>query len=588
MSLHFSSEIMDDVVDKIQMKMKFESLPNEIVIECFEYLNGPDIIYAFEKLNYRFQMLIECIPLRIDFQMINKTIFDRFCKQILQNPLLKQQIYSIKLSDSLYTCKQIQTFLSFFSLKEFSQLQSLVLININFDNIEKIESMLPSLENLHRFSFDCWYRKDNLPMIIPLPKIQILSIPYLDSNLSIDKIQFITYLKVSDSCTLARLCTFLKFALMLKYLNINELSQNNDQLLITDIQANCLTSLIVKKIRQPTFSFLEILLRQTPNLENLILSTEDSEEILDSLHWKHLISSLLKHLKIFKFKFFIEFRKFNNIISTIEEIFDQFQNDFWHKEHPWHTVLILDDDYAIISTIPFYSNEFILKQNTNIYSNNNFDLFRKMKNLKLCNEWMKNISHYYFSNIKSLILSYHIFDIQQIESIKININLFNLNFLGIEENCRIESSSIILQILKQTPNLSSITIPRDILILSFNNNELCKYFNKMIKKLNISRNCNNENVHGMIYYNELPQFCQIFSNLEQLRCCIANWNDLIIILNQLPKLSHLKTIFLLNRTNDIHPFLQQIRSNLNKNFLYEYLDSSPCRLYLWNGEKYEH
>jgi len=333
-----------------------------------------------------------------------------------------------------------------------------------------------------------------------------------------------------------------------------------------------------------------MLLKQTPNLENLILSTEDSEQILDALHWEQFISSLLKHLKIFKFKFFIEFPKLNNIISRVEDIFDQFQqfqNDFWHKEHQWYTGFISDDDYAIISTIPYHSNEFTLTQNTNIYcstSTNNSDLFRKVTNLKLCTQWEKNISHHYFSNIKSLILSSDIFAIQHIKSIQMNIYLFNLQFLGIEENCRIESSSIILQIIKQTPNLSSMTIPREILFLSFNNNELCKYLNKMIKKLNLSKNCDNTNVHQMIYYYELTQFCAIFSNLEQLQCCISNWNDLIIILSQLPKLRHLKTIFLLKRTNDIHSFLQQVRSKLNKNFLYEYSDSLPCTLYLWNGQ----
>ncbi len=32
--------------------MKFELLPSEIMIECFEYLNVPDIFYSFDQLNY--------------------------------------------------------------------------------------------------------------------------------------------------------------------------------------------------------------------------------------------------------------------------------------------------------------------------------------------------------------------------------------------------------------------------------------------------------------------------------------------------------------------------------------------------------
>jgi len=46
----------------------------------------------------------------------------------------------------------------------------------------------------------------------------------------------------------------------------------------------------------------------------------------------------------------------------------------------------------------------------------------------------------------------------------------------------------------------------------------------------------------------------------------------------------MKTIFLLRRTNNIHSFLRQVRSKLNKNFLYDYSDSFPCILYICTGE----
>jgi hypothetical protein len=37
----------------VQTIVKFESLPNEILIQCFEYLNGSDIFYSFDQLNSR-------------------------------------------------------------------------------------------------------------------------------------------------------------------------------------------------------------------------------------------------------------------------------------------------------------------------------------------------------------------------------------------------------------------------------------------------------------------------------------------------------------------------------------------------------
>jgi len=69
-----------------QILMKFECLPNEIIINCLEYFNAPDIFYTFEQLNHRFDKLIRTIPLCLDFENIPKSIFDRFCKKMLINP----------------------------------------------------------------------------------------------------------------------------------------------------------------------------------------------------------------------------------------------------------------------------------------------------------------------------------------------------------------------------------------------------------------------------------------------------------------------------------------------------------------------
>jgi hypothetical protein len=79
--------------------MKFESLPNQIFIHCFEYLNAPDIFYAFEQLNPRFYRLIRTIPLRLNFKDIHKSIFARFCEKMLDYIEIQKQIYALKLSN---------------------------------------------------------------------------------------------------------------------------------------------------------------------------------------------------------------------------------------------------------------------------------------------------------------------------------------------------------------------------------------------------------------------------------------------------------------------------------------------------------
>jgi hypothetical protein len=79
--------------------MKFESLANEIFLECFEYLNAPDIFHSFDQLNYRFSKLILSNPLHLNFDHMNKLIFNQFCQTILLNPEIKQKIIYLKLSN---------------------------------------------------------------------------------------------------------------------------------------------------------------------------------------------------------------------------------------------------------------------------------------------------------------------------------------------------------------------------------------------------------------------------------------------------------------------------------------------------------
>ena len=94
--------------------MNFEFLPNEIFIECFQYLNAVDIFHSFDGLNNHFYSLIRHIPLYLNFQQLKKFQLKKFCQIILSNPKIKQNILSLQISDD-DTYGQIPSFLSLFS-----------------------------------------------------------------------------------------------------------------------------------------------------------------------------------------------------------------------------------------------------------------------------------------------------------------------------------------------------------------------------------------------------------------------------------------------------------------------------------------
>jgi hypothetical protein len=123
--------------------MKFELLPNKILIDCFEYLNALHIFHSFDQLNYRFSTLIRSVPLYVDFQNIHQRIIcNQFSMKLLSGQETKKQIYALHLSNN-DTCYSIQSFLSLFSLDEFLHLRSLTLTKVTTDNFKKLKTMLP-------------------------------------------------------------------------------------------------------------------------------------------------------------------------------------------------------------------------------------------------------------------------------------------------------------------------------------------------------------------------------------------------------------------------------------------------------------
>ncbi len=98
-----------------------ELLPNEILIQCFQYLKASDLFHSFDEFNHRFNHLIRHIPLCVDFENVNKSMFDEFCTKMSVDQEIKAQIYSLHLPNELIPL-QAKRFWSLFSFEEFVNL----------------------------------------------------------------------------------------------------------------------------------------------------------------------------------------------------------------------------------------------------------------------------------------------------------------------------------------------------------------------------------------------------------------------------------------------------------------------------------
>lgn len=609
--------------------MKFELLPNEILLDyLFEYLSGLDIFYAFDGLNYRLNNLIRSIPLHLNFRHANKSKFGQFCRKMLLNLEIKNQIYSLHLSDKEIDF-QIESFLSFFSLNEFINLRSLTVTEINNTNAEKMKSMLSLIPQLSYLHLTNQFSHVNITLgDLPMSKLQTLSIISPNYPLNpIHETSLIRNLTISH-CFINDLNQLLKHTPMLTYLNIQCLDNeyiNNTNISINDSYAVHLKQMIIGDAICKFYNF-EIFVKQIPNLKNLTISTTDNRDMIYANKWQQLITVSLPQLSVFKFKFGCshQYGQYNVVLDQ----YDQFQTYFWKEQHHCLTEYAGNEHSAFIYTIPYISNKFELTPNTTRYyyyiinncddsddltstkkkiislsdqsvdrtisegvcqyirwrnmananmqilfrnaqslgighnemkkrkrtdtdnsvdywqvaHDNKVNIFKNVTNLTLNLEILTKKSQYYFSNVTSLtlipskIFGQRILTIRHIEYLKTIFNLYNLKHLNIERIYVMESSFVLLEILKQAPQLSSITFIPKAIIQFFYDDQLCKYLDKMIKKIILT--------DYFEYYikdpSQIKQFCEIFSNIEYLECKINYPDNLLLLLNHLPKLASVK------------------------------------------------
>ncbi len=141
----------------------FEYLPNEIFAEIFSYLNGVDAVFAFSKLNHRFQCLVFEYCQSFDFQSISKSQFD-----LVSQYHNTKRWKSLRISNDKHTPDFVEYFCQVYSLiNDFPQLQSLAIANLSPNNNYTIFSQLPSLTNLVSLKIELICGENMSPFDLP-------------------------------------------------------------------------------------------------------------------------------------------------------------------------------------------------------------------------------------------------------------------------------------------------------------------------------------------------------------------------------------------------------------------------------------
>lgn len=487
--------------------VKFEHLPNEILILCFEYLNALEIFYGFKQLNYRLTNLISSIPLHINFENVNQIMLENFRRQLLLNTKLINQIYSIKLLNK-------RDYLRYSQLFFYSSLNDL-------SNLRQLKSIEP-------FTFDTNHRS----LFINL-KYQYSSIN--SSNkflLNMNKMFAIINLTIIQ-CNFSDFYDIFKYFPSLKYLHVNRiLSYEFDEFCQENqILAINLSQLTIDELNDEHLSTLENLFKQTLNLKSLKLCSTNCEDMINAHQWEQLIKMYLSKLKIFQFKFECTFS--NMLLKQCQE-FER--NIFFQEEHHWFTEYTQTNQSILIFTIPYPSNTFQLTPNHAKHYTT--DMFIQVTNLFLDSTISIQNCQCYFPNVTSLTITSHrnnqLAILQDITSLKNLINLSSLETLNIHPTITIQNPTTLLDLVKETPKLSTMSLSLQHLRFCYADRKLCKIFSKTIQNFQQSDD---------IPLSNCSEFCAIFSNIKHLKCQIANEKDLEYLIKSLPNISTMNLLY---------------------------------------------
>jgi len=222
----------------------FDLLPVELLHTLFTYFLAHEILLSFYNVSDHINaVLLTYSAYRVNFKSIRKIDFDLICRHIRAD-----QIISLVLSDDKDTPGLSELFFSRFQIEQFTQLQSLTLIEIEFESMESIFRNFHQLNRLRSFSFNVELTRKKYPTRRDY---------YLNMFDQIDSLSFNAYTRVLPQLT--------------------HLYLNNGNV----FRSIALSHLHHLKLDKCTPNELEIIFQNAPQLQSLDICLERKTQEID-------------------------------------------------------------------------------------------------------------------------------------------------------------------------------------------------------------------------------------------------------------------------------------------------------------------
>ena len=257
---------------------------------------------------------------------------------------------------------------------------------------------------------------------------------------------------------------------------------------------------------------------------------------------KNLIRSSLIHLTDFQFQFYL-WHSWD--ATSVYSRFERFQSDFWTKEHQW---LVRCADFSssfIIHTVPYLINECDLRPCTDRYSSELIDpksVFDRVHDVTVSYAMMETPCRQYFSRVNILRLpngyyySYpkkqYVLDDNHIESLKSMICLSSVTDLLFDPYYFFKSPSVMVHLLNNTPNISSLKIDLRAFRSVCTDAQVCLALKPTIKSLVLFHDGCDVLFSGQYSF---ERFYQTFADIEELECDLGDPKEFVPLIQSLQK-----------------------------------------------------
>jgi hypothetical protein len=324
---------------------QLESLPNDLLLDLFEYFDTVHLLHVFSGLNYRFHVLIyqHFRAYHLDLRRISKYDFDTLCQQYLR--AIADRIVSCHLADKDETPGLLNLFYSRgFSINQFINLKSLTLHHIYGRNIvEMLDGLIhlvylsiskcnisPEAEGVSHTINRIWSRPKLTHCKLENSYVSGTSFngnTWVSATLEHLSIHYTGHTLTYRELPYLFLCTPHLRVLSLYLELLTKKENENLPVIVTSITT-------LNLVLSGEARLLGNLLQSMPDLRHLTVDLQNSK--LNGHEWKQIIIKHVPKLKVLRFKMNLDQYDRHTSDQQANELLDTFRTPFWLHEHQWY------------------------------------------------------------------------------------------------------------------------------------------------------------------------------------------------------------------------------------------------------------